>query len=119
MLLRQSKLAQSLLTFDEKDVLIESAPKTKLTVISQSDFAYIKIGRKIKINPNDTIIIVMLGYGEEEFVISISKYLNFNITKEEYFSIVERKDVAEYCNIEIEKYARIIEASIKSLKSEV
>ena len=64
---------------------------------------------KIKLSPEDIIIIVFLKR-DGEYVISISRYMKFGITKEVYFNVT--KKISSLNNIEGSNF---ISASIKSL----
>ncbi len=107
-MIRQSKIANELMRFENQEPYLEvQNPRVKMQVIS-SDI--IKIGRKIKLSPEDIIIIVFLEKNGE-YVISISRYMKFGITKEVYFNVT--KKISSLNNIE---ELNFISASIKSLE---
>ncbi len=107
-MIRQSKIASEFMKFENQGTYLEAQnSRIKMQVISSN---IIKIGRKIKLSPEDIIIIVFLEKNGE-YVISISKYMKFGITKEVYFNITEK--VSFFYNIEELKF---ISASIKSLE---
>jgi hypothetical protein len=106
-MIRQSKIASELMRFENQKPYLEiQNPRMKMQVISSNT---IKIGRKIKLSPEDIIIIVFLKRNGE-YVISISRYMKFGITKEVYFNVT--KKISSLNNIEGSNF---ISASIKSL----
>ena len=106
-MIRQSKIASELMRFENQKPYLEiQNPRMKMQVISSNT---IKIGRKIKLSPEDIIIIVFLKRNGE-YVISISRYMKFVITKEVYFNVM--KKMSSLNNIEGSNF---ISASIKSL----
>ena len=108
-MIRQSKIANELMRFENQEPYLEvQNPRVKMQVIS-SDI--IKIGRKIKLSPEDIIIIVLLEKNGE-YVISVSRYMKFGITREVYFNVT--KKISSLNNIEV---LNLILASIKSLEN--
>lgn len=106
-MIRQSKIASELMRFENRKPYLEiQNPRMKMQVISSNT---IKIRRKIKLSPEDIIIIVFLKR-DGEYVISISRYMKFGITKEVYFNVM--KKMSSLNNIEGSNF---ISASIKSL----
>ena len=106
-MIRQSKIASELMKFENQGTYLEAQnSRIKMQVISSNT---IKIGRKIKLSPEDIIIIVFLN---GEYVISVSRYMKFGITKEVYFNVT--KKITSLKNIE---ELTFILASIKCLKN--
>ena len=107
-MIRQSKIASELMKFENQGTYLEvQNSRIKMQVISSNT---IKIGRKIKLSPEDIIIIVFLEKNGE-YVISVSRYMKFGITKEVYFNVT--KKITSLKNIE---ELNFILASIKCLK---
>lgn len=108
-MIRQSKIASELMKFENQGTYLEvQNSRIKMQVISSNT---IKIGRKIKLSPEDIIIIVFLEKNGE-YVISASRYMKFGITKEVYFNVT--KKITSLKNIE---ELNFILASIKCLKN--
>lgn len=108
-MIRQSKIASELMKFENQGTYLEvQNSRIKMQVISSNT---IKIGRKIKLSPEDIIIIVFLEKNGE-YVISDSRYMKFGITKEVYFNVT--KKITSLKNIE---ELNFILASIKCLKN--
>lgn len=107
--MRQSKIASELMRFENQEPYLEAQnSRIKMQVISSN---IIKIGRKIKLSPEDIIIIVLLEKNGE-YVISVSRYMKFGITREVYFNVT--KKISSLNNIEV---LNPILASIKSLEN--
>lgn len=108
-MIRQSKIASELMRFENQEPYLEAQnSRIKMQVISSN---IIKIGRKIKLSPEDIIIIVLLEKNGE-YVISVSRYMKFGITREVYFNVT--KKILSLNNIEV---LNLILASIKSLEN--
>lgn len=108
-MIRQSKIASELMRFENQEPYLEAQnSRIKMQVISSN---IIKIGRKIKLSPEDIIIIVLLEKNGE-YVISVSRYMKFGITREVYFNVT--KKISSLNNIEV---LNPILASIKSLEN--
>lgn len=108
-MMRQSKIASELMRFENQEPYLEAQnSRIKMQVISSN---IIKIGRKIKLSPEDIIIIVLLEKNGE-YVISVSRYMKFGITREVYFNVT--KKISSLNNIEV---LNPILASIKSLEN--
>lgn len=108
-MIRQSKIASELMRFENQEPYLEAQnSRIKMQVISSN---IIKIGRKIKLSPEDIIIIVLLEKNGE-YVISVSRYMKFGITREVYFNVT--KKISSLNNIEV---LNLILASIKSLEN--
>lgn len=108
-MIRQSKIASELMKFENQGTYLEvQNSRIKMQVISSNT---IKIGRKIKLSPEDIIIIVFLEKNGE-YVISVSRYMKFGITKEVDFNVT--KKITSLKNIE---ELNFILASIKCLKN--
>lgn len=108
-MIRQSKIASELMRFENQEPYLEAQnSRIKMQVISSN---IIKIGRKIKLSPEDIIIIVLLEKNGE-YVISVSRYMKFGITREVYFNVA--KKISSLNNIEV---LNLILASIKSLEN--
>ena len=108
-MIRQSKIASELMGFENQEPYLEAQnSRIKMQVISSN---IIKIGRKIKLSPEDIIIIVLLEKNGE-YVISVSRYMKFGITREVYFNVT--KKISSLNNIEV---LNPILASIKSLEN--
>ena len=108
-MIRQSKIASELMRFENQEPYLEAQnSRIKMQVISSN---IIKIGGKIKLSPEDIIIIVLLEKNGE-YVISVSRYMKFGITREVYFNVT--KKISSLNNIEV---LNLILASIKSLEN--
>jgi len=108
-MIRQSKIVSELMRFENQEPYLEAQnSRIKMQVISSN---IIKIGRKIKLSPEDIIIIVLLEKNGE-YVISVSRYMKFGITREVYFNVT--KKISSLNNIEV---LNLILASIKSLEN--
>lgn len=108
-MIRQSKIASELMRFENQEPYLEAQnSRIKMQVISSN---IIKIGGKIKLSPEDIIIIVLLEKNGE-YVISVSRYMKFGITSEVYFNVT--KKISSLNNIEV---LNLILASIKSLEN--